>query len=182
MAIFCVIKHLYFSIFKQKSNLSYFHSYQGVDSDVSDNFRIFKGYKKVNTCNDGQCRVLMYYILPVHCCWNNQQYACIYYNYCMKFYQASWVSVFLSPARWSLGGGYGVGCLAVCPAHRHRLGSVDVPLGGLWDMTYLNDRPSAIINFTMPDIWKTVPDSQTIRPTIKTKRTEVLYHPHRKLR
>ena len=40
---------------------------------------------------------------------------------------------------------------------------------------HLNDRPSAIINCTMLDIWKTVPDSQTIRPTRKTKRTEVLY-------
>ena len=30
-----------------------------------------------------------------------------------------------------------------------------------------NGRLSAVINFTMPDIWQTVPDSWTIRPTIK---------------
>ena len=31
--------------------------------------------------------------------------------------------------------------------------------GGLWTLTYLNGRPLAIINFNVPDIWRTVPDS-----------------------
>ena len=51
--------------------------------------------------------------------------------------------------------------------YTHPLVGVDVPFGffEIWSILSLIGRPSAIINFDMPDIWQTVPDSSTI--TIK---------------
>ena len=44
-------------------------------------------------------------------------------------------------------------------AHTHPLVDVDVPFGVDEILpTFKNGRPSAIINFNMPDIWQTVPD------------------------
>ena len=39
------------------------------------------------------------------------------------------------------------------------LRGVDMPFGGLGTLAYLNGRPSPIINFDMPDIYQTMPDS-----------------------
>ena len=85
--------------------------------DVSDNFRIFKGYKKVNTCNDGQCRVnccIIYYRYIVAGTINNM-YAFIITTVCNSIRQAEWASFYPSPNEV----GAGVMALDVRPSVLH---------------------------------------------------------------